>query len=153
MGGGRTFRRIVVGVNGSELSRTALRWAAQEALLRDCPLDVVYGWQISTEPRPPEAERELAPPLDAYQRQATIRLEQVVAETLPAQERSRVTVHAIHKRAGRALVSSAEGADLLVVGACAHGRLASWLLGSVSDEALQAAPCAVVLVRAGCVHS
>ena len=153
MGGGAVFRRVVVGVNGSELSRDALRWAAEEARLRDCPLDVVYGWQVSTEPRPAGGERELVPPLDAYQRQATERLEQVVAETLSEELRDRVTVFVIHKPAGRALVSRAEGADLLVVGSCTHGRLASWLLGSVSDEALQAAPCAVVLVRSGCVHS
>ena len=47
------YGHIVVGVDGSPLSRQALLWAAREAELRNCPLDVVYGFQVKDEPRPP----------------------------------------------------------------------------------------------------
>ena len=35
---------IVVGVDGSEGSKEALRWALGEARLRRTPLQVVYAW-------------------------------------------------------------------------------------------------------------
>jgi nucleotide-binding universal stress UspA family protein len=141
------FRRIVVGVDGSPVSRVALRWAAQEAKLRDCELEVVYGWQVSTEPRPPGVDLGVAPPLEAYQRQAEERLAGIVAETLGPSRTNRVTVRAVHRTPGRALIEQSRDADLLVLGSKGHGRLAAWLLGSISDEAVQRAPCSVVIVR------
>lgn len=141
------YRRIVVGVDGSPVSRHALSWAAQEAALRDCPLDVVYGWQVSTEPRREGVGIGVAPPLDAYERQATERIEKVVTETLGPDPGVRVTVCAVHRSPGRALIDQSADADLLVLGSTGHGRLAAWLLGSISDEAMQGAPCTVAVVR------
>jgi nucleotide-binding universal stress UspA family protein len=143
----RRYRRIVVGVDGSPVSRDALRWAAEEAELRDCRLEVVYGWQVSTEPRPAGVDLGVAPPLEAYERQAEARLARIVAETLGPGRDSRVTVHAVHRTPGRALLEQARDADLLVLGSKGRGRLAAWLLGSVSEEAVQRAPCSVVIVR------
>lgn len=141
------YRRIVVGVDGSPVSRHALAWAAREAQLRGCQLDVVYGWQVSTEPRPPGVGLGVAPPLEAYQRQAAEKLERIVRETLGPQPRLRYAVHAVHRAPGRALVEESEDADLLVLGTKGHGRLAAWLLGSIADEAVNRAPCSVVIVR------
>jgi nucleotide-binding universal stress UspA family protein len=144
---GRDYRRIVVGVDGSPVSRDALRWAAEEAELRDCVVEVVYGWQVSTEPRPVGADLGVAPPLEAYERQAKERIAGIVAETLGPDRHGRVTVHAVHRTPGRALVEQARDADLLVLGSKGRGRLAAWLLGSISEEAVQRAPCSVVIVR------
>jgi nucleotide-binding universal stress UspA family protein len=129
------------------VSRHALIWAAREAELRGCPLDIVYGWQVSTEPRPPGVGVGVAPPLAAYQRQATERLEEIVRETLGPEPPVRYAVHAVHRTPGRALIEESEDADLLVLGAKGHGRLAAWLLGSIADEAVHRAPCSVVIVR------
>jgi nucleotide-binding universal stress UspA family protein len=46
-----------------------------------------------------------------------------------------------------ALLVAAEGADLLVVGARGLGGFKSLLLGSVSQQVVQHAPCPVVIVR------
>lgn len=147
-GDGRSsYRRIVVGVDGSPVSRQALRWAAREADLRDCPLDVVYGWQVSTEPRPEGVGFGVTPPLEAYERQARTRLQGIVDDTLGPQPPARVTVHAVHRSPGRALIEESADADLLVLGSRGHGRLAAWLLGSISEEAVHRAPCSVVIVR------
>jgi nucleotide-binding universal stress UspA family protein len=143
----RTYRRIVVGVDGSAVSRDALRWAAAEAELRDCPVEVVYGWQVSTEPRPPDVDLGVAPPLEAYQRQAEQRIRGIVAETLGPGPAGRVSVQAVHHTPGKALIERARDADLLVLGSRGRGRLAAWLLGSISDAAVQRAPCSVVIVR------
>jgi nucleotide-binding universal stress UspA family protein len=147
MGDVPRYGRIVVGVDGSPLSRQALLWAAREAELRHCPLDVVYGWQVSGEPRPPGEWGAMAPPLEAYEEQAEQRLRAIVDEVLPDGVTCELTVHAIHKPAGRALLSLCSVADLMVIGAKPHGRLASWLVGSVSGEALKNASCTVVVVR------
>jgi nucleotide-binding universal stress UspA family protein len=137
----------VVGVDGSPVSRHALEWAAREAGLRNCSLDIVYGWQVSTEPRPPGVGMGVAPPLEAYQRQAEDKIEEIVRETIGPEPQLRYAVHAVHRTPGRALVEQSEDADLLVLGAKGHGRLAAWLLGSIADEAMHRAPCSVVIVR------
>jgi nucleotide-binding universal stress UspA family protein len=142
-----TYRRIVVGVDGSAVSRQALKWAAREAELRDCPLDVVYGWQVSTEPRPEGVGIGVAPPLEAYELQATRRIQGIVDETLGERLPAQLTVRAVHRSPGRALIEQSADADLLVLGSKGHGRLAAWLLGSISEEAMQGAPCSVVIVR------
>lgn len=147
MGDAPAYGHIVVGVDGSELSRNALLWAAREAELRQCPLDVVYGWQVSSEPRPPGEWGGVAPPIEAYQEQAEQHLRGIVDEVLPNGVTCDLTVHAIHKPAGRALMTMCPVADLMVVGAKPHGRLASWLVGSVSDETLKNASCNVVIIR------
>jgi nucleotide-binding universal stress UspA family protein len=141
------YGRIVVGVDGSPHSRAALVWAAREAELRKCALDVVYGWQIKGEPRPPGEWGGVAPPVEAYQEQAQRRTQAVVDEVLPGGVACELTVRAMHKPAGRALLSFCGTADLLVVGSKDHGRLAGWLVGSTSDDALKSATCTVVVVR------
>lgn len=147
MAGTPAYGHIVVGVDGSPLSRAALVWAAREAELRQCPLDVVYGWQVKDEPRPPGDWGPAVPPVEAYQEQAQRTTEAIVAEVLPGGVTCELVVHALHKPAGRALLSFCGTADLLVVGGKQHGRLASWLVGSTSDEALKNSTCTVVVVR------
>jgi nucleotide-binding universal stress UspA family protein len=147
MDGAPAYGHIVVGVDGSPTSRTALRWAAREAELRRCALDVVYGWQVKGEPRPPGDWGGVAPPIEAYQQQAQARIQLIVDEVLPDGAECDLRVHAMHKPAGRAMLSFCGTADLLVVGAKERGRLAGWLVGSTSDEALKNATCTVVVVR------
>jgi nucleotide-binding universal stress UspA family protein len=147
MDGAPVYGHIVVGVDGSPTSRAALRWAAREAELRHCALEVVYGWQVKGEPRPPGEWGGVAPPIEAYQEQARARIEGIVDEVLPSGAKCEMNVHAMHKPAGRALLTFCATADLLVVGAKEHGRLAGWLVGSTSDDALKNATCTVVVVR------
>lgn len=147
MDGAPAYGHIVVGVDGSPTSRAALRWAAREAELRRCPLDVVYGWQVKAEPRPPGEWGGVTPPIAAYQQQAQARIQGIVDEELPNGARCELRVQAMHKPAGRALLSSCGTADLLVIGAKEHGRFPGWLVGSTSDEALKNSTCTVVVVR------
>jgi nucleotide-binding universal stress UspA family protein len=147
MDGAPAYGHIVVGVDGSPTSRAALRWAAREAELRRCALDVVYGWQVKGEPRPPGEWGGVAPPIEAYQQQAQARIQGIVDEVLPNGASCELRLHAMHKPAGRALLSFCSAADLLVVGAKERGRLAGWLVGSSSDDALKNATCTVVVVR------
>jgi len=70
-----TRRRIVVGVDGSEGSRTALRWAAEEAELHGTELHAVYAYQpplelpvVSTPANPLIGSPEVKP--EVYARRA-----------------------------------------------------------------------------------
>ena len=48
--GHRTYGRIVVGLDGSEGSKDALRWAARQAELTGASLDVVMTWEVPVVP-------------------------------------------------------------------------------------------------------
>ena len=136
--------RIVVGVDGSEASKAALRWAVEEARLRGATLRVVYAWSIPLVlvPGAAVAESDVAP-VQADAEQMVDRLVQEVAA-------DGVTVEgaAVEGVPASVLVEAAEGADLLVVGSRGHGGFAGLLLGSVSQQCAHHAPCPVVIVRA-----
>ena len=53
---------------------------------------------------------------------------------------------AVHGSAASALLKTAKGADLIVVGSRGRGGFAGLLLGSVSQQVVQHAPCPVVVV-------
>ena len=53
----------------------------------------------------------------------------------------------VRDTATRALLETAKGADLLVVGSRGHGGFSGLLLGSVSNQCVHHAPCPVTVVR------
>jgi nucleotide-binding universal stress UspA family protein len=138
--------KVVVGVDGSEASRHALSWAAEEARLRGARLVVVHAWTVPVAMAAPG----LVPvPLDPeeWRAEAEQLLEREVDETLGADPGLPVERLAVPGSSAGALVDAAEGADLLVVGSRGHGGFAGLLLGSVSQQCAHHAPCPVVIVR------
>ncbi|HXQ58669.1 MAG TPA: universal stress protein, partial [Acidimicrobiales bacterium] len=132
---------IVVGVDGSELSRQAVLWAADEAELRHATLDVVHGGSgdlphLGT-PRSTDVPPTTAGAVvDEAIRLATSRRPDIV-----------VRGETSDRPAARALIDTSEGTDLLVVGARGKGGFSGLLLGSVSHRCIQYARCPVVVVR------
>ena len=142
---------IVVGVDGSDESRAALRWALDEGRLRGARVRAIYAW-----PFPPMATSwgYVGPAeidLDALQREADERLDSVIAEA--KSEGVDVEQAAVQGSAAQVLVEAAADADLLVVGSRGHGGFAGLLLGSVSQQCAHHAPCPVVIVRGGAAPS
>jgi len=139
--------KIVVGVDGSEESRAALRWARTEAELRKAELNVVHVWTYPyTGPRTNVTE-----PRELMELDAAKELEQMMSAvpTDRASGAANVTVHA-HVREGNpadVLVQESKDADLLVVGSRGRGGFAALLLGSVSTAVTHHASCPVVVVR------
>lgn len=134
--------RIVVGVDGFESSKAALRWAIHQAKLTGGVVEAVTAWQVP-------AGTGLVPPADMpdYQDDARMVLTEAITEMCMVDPDVEVRPRVVQGRAAQVLVDAAEGADLLVVGCRGHGGLAGTLLGSVGQYCVRHAPCPVVVIR------
>ncbi|MFJ2302060.1 universal stress protein [Streptomyces sp. NPDC087787] len=139
--------RIVVGVDGSEPSKAALRWAVSQARLTGGVVDAVIAWDF------PTPWFGLTPPTDTdptdYQKQARKILDQAIDEALGPGPGRPVDLRPVsaHGHPAAVLLDAAEGAQLLVVGNRGRGGFSEALLGSVGQHCVQHAPCPVVVVR------
>lgn len=138
---------IVVGVDGSDSSKAALRWALEEGRLRGCTVEAVYAWEYSPAPGIGPAPAAGAP-VELLRRSAKDLLEAAIADAGGATAGVDVRAVAIEGPATAALVEAAERAELVVVGSRGRGGFAGLLLGSVSHQVSQHASCPVVIVRA-----
>jgi nucleotide-binding universal stress UspA family protein len=133
---------IVVGIDGSEGSAAALRFAVEEARVRGSELRVVCAWHV-----PPAAYDTglVQAPLDAteFERIAGSAARRTLEE---AGLDVATTILLREGQAAEVLVEEAEGAELLVVGSRGLGGFRGLLLGSVSQQCAQHATCPVVIV-------
>jgi nucleotide-binding universal stress UspA family protein len=136
--------RIVVGVDGSESSTAALRWAVHQAELTGGAVDAVIAWE-----RPP-AWYAWAPPgggtydfeglSDGY-------LDRTIDSAIGPDHKVEIRRRAVEGHPAAVLLDATRGARLLVVGSRGHGGFTEALLGSVSQHCVQHARCPVVVVR------
>jgi nucleotide-binding universal stress UspA family protein len=142
------IKHIVVGVDGSDHSRKALRWAYDEAAHHDAQITAVSTWHPPAMPMTPPYG---SLPPEGYasqpQQNALDLLEKFVAG-LDAREPA-VDVHTVVAEGNPAevLIERSREADLLVVGSRGHGGFKGMLLGSVSHHLVAHAECPVVVVR------
>jgi nucleotide-binding universal stress UspA family protein len=141
------WKRVVVGVDGSDGSRLALAAAAVQARDHDATLVVVTTWsQPVTAGAPGYAAYDWISEADlsagAKQQQAD-----VLASVLAAEPSLRVEQEVVEGHPAQVLVTASEGADLLVVGSRGHGGFVGMLLGSVSQHVAAHASCPVLVVR------
>lgn len=134
--------RIVVGVDGSEPSKAALRWAARQAALTGGVVEAVTAWQYPQwyGPGPMAADFDFA---DNASRVLTRAIDEALGPDRPAGIRPRV----VCGHPAGVLLDAGRGAELLVVGSRGHGGFTGALLGSVSQHLVQHATCPVVVVR------
>lgn len=137
---------IVVGIDGSEASKAALRWAVEEARLRHARLQAVHAWWIVPMLKP---GGHLAPAASDWGAEdATECVRTFVTETVGEQTEVEITPVAVQgEQASVALVDAAKDADLLVVGSRGAGGFSGLLLGSISQQCAHHAPCPIVIVR------
>jgi len=137
--------KIVVGVDGSESSKNALRWAAAQAELTGAEIEVVTTWEYPpTLGWAPPYPSDFDPDEDA--RKA---LQEAVDSVLGTDPRVKVTLTVTEGHPAIVLSTASRGAGLLVVGSRGHGAFAGMLLGSVSEYCAAHAACPVVVVRDG----
>lgn len=137
--------RIVVGVNGSRASLTALRWATAEARLRGAGLHVVRAWDPARHAAPYAAVGHLP---TGDEQEAEVRASLVAdmqAEFGPATPDD-VTIELAEGAPERILIAESAGADLMVLGEAASPSHAGRSEGPVIRACLAHASCPVVIV-------
>jgi nucleotide-binding universal stress UspA family protein len=133
--------RVVVGVDGSDNSLAALRWALAHTG-EDDQVVAVTAWSIPASAGLDGMVADFEPlAADAWRT-----VETAVHDLAPGDARIKTEVHEGHK--GHVLIERSADADLLVVGARGRGGFASLLLGSVATYAVNHATCPVVVVPA-----
>jgi len=136
---------IVVGVDGSEESKQALRWALGEARLRGARVVALRAWIY-----PALAGGGLIPVttdlLEQLTQNETKELAATVEEVAAGETDVQVDQVVVEDAPARALVAASQDADLLVVGTRGHGGFTGLVLGSVSQQCAHHAPCPVVIV-------
>jgi nucleotide-binding universal stress UspA family protein len=132
--------RIVVGVDGSEHSNAALKWALADAQEHSGMVTAVLAWQLPFVSFPGAFDREeleqaykqfLIDTVSAIAPTPAVPLETLVAEGDPTES----------------MVEASKGANLLVMGIRGRSRFAVLLLGAVSQAVAANAHCPVVLVK------
>jgi nucleotide-binding universal stress UspA family protein len=137
--------RIVAGVDGSDSSLSALRWAIRQAGLTGAAVDAVAAWHY------PVSSYGYVPVGDGedydFQKITEKVLADAISSSLEPGSDVRVRSHVIEGHAAQVLIDASEGAELLVVGSRGHGGFTEALLGSVSQHCVHYAHCPVVVIR------
>lgn len=136
--------RIVVGVDGSDHSRCALRWAAHLARREGALVEAVHAWQ-------PPIAYGITPGLAYLEWNPGTAAEKLLGETVDEvfgpDRPLGMRLVAVEGYAPKVLVNHSTGAYLVVVGSRGRGEFAARSLGSVSASVAQSAHCPVVVVH------
>jgi len=137
---------IVVGVDGSGNSLDALRWAAEEARVRNLLLRVVA---IFNAPIMSTGYEVVAPDPSDLAAASNTMLDAAVDSIREegGLEGVHVATEVVEGHAGERLIELSQDADMVVVGARGHGGFLGMVLGSVTGHVVNHAACPVVVVR------
>ena len=134
--------RIVVGIDGSELSSSALRWAIEEARPHGATVEAVHAWHV------PYAVASMAAAMQPalFEDSARELLDRSVEAASGDVTDVRIERVLVSGSAADAILNAAERADAVVVGSRGVGGFRGLLLGSVSHQVAHHAACPVVVV-------
>jgi nucleotide-binding universal stress UspA family protein len=141
--------KMIVGVDGSDISRRALIWASRMAAGRGVVVDPVLSWHypatIST-----ALGDVVGPRLEDLDATGKEQLESLLSGTREfCHPETTITDGLVAQGApGAVLCDLAVDAELLVVGSRGHGGFKGLALGSVSSHCANAAPCPVAVIPA-----
>lgn len=134
---------VIVGVDGSDASKDALRWAFNQATLVGAELRALLVWKIPNTfyggGVPAVLERGVV-------HDAQAELDGIVADVF-GEHPAHLVASAVEGHPAPTLVEASKSAQLLVVGSRGRGAFAGMLLGSISDYCVSHAACPVVVVR------
>lgn len=133
--------RIVVGVDGSEISSEAIRFAYQQAARRQIGITAVHAAMTTRQHPSLRVPAEIVDQIDRLLLAEAMESKRVLFPGIDVRTRL------VHGHPAQALIDASEGAELVVVGSRGRGGFAGMLLGSVSQAVLQHAACPVAVVR------
>jgi nucleotide-binding universal stress UspA family protein len=142
--------RVVVGIDGSELSLDATRIAFEEASLRRAGLTLLHVWNVAGYDSAGVVVPETFNLEEAHSDELRAMAETVagLADKYPDVQ---VEQRLRQGRPAKALADASRGAAMVVVGSRGHGGFASLVLGSTSRALLHHAHCPVLVVKPGTV--
>jgi nucleotide-binding universal stress UspA family protein len=144
---------ILVGVDGSACSRVALRWAADEAVMRNVPLTLVHvlntpegswsSWGLSTFPLPADFDQK------RKEQALQVMDDAVKAIKDDAEQSGALTINTelLFSPVVPTLIDLADEAQMIVVGSHGRNALRRGLLGSVSTGLIHHARCPVAVIH------
>ena len=137
---------VLVGVDGSEDSRTALQWAAAVSAALQLPLRAMWAWHYPTNAILSVGNIDLPEPHRADELVET-QLRHLLTDVL-GEETADISVEVGRGPGAAALLDAAEdGSAMLVVGSRGLGGFKGLLLGSVSRQLCEHAQGPVTVVR------
>ncbi|MFG2875630.1 universal stress protein [Streptomyces sp. NPDC048337] len=140
---------IVVGVDGSNHSKEALRWGVEQARMMGGRVHAVMAWEWNTNPFAIGAGADRAAESDGVTAEEAARRK--LADTVAAAVGTSPGVPVFRRveqgTAAQVLVDASKEADLTVVGTRGYGGFKGALLGSVSQQVVQYSASSVVVVR------
>ena len=139
---GPSSGHIVVGVDGSEPSRSALRWAARLSSALGSPIDAVLAWEMPASYGLAYLPDSWRPDIDAQ-----TELDQTIESVFGSDRPEGLTLCVDQGNPVEALVKRSDGAEMMVVGSRGHGGFTGLLLGSVSASCAEHARCSVLVVH------
>ena len=142
-------QRVVVGVDGSESSDAAARWAAEMAARLHSPLHIVSAVR---EPTFYMAEEAIAVPVEVWnqQKENARKIVDDLSESLVGTHPDlAVSTEVVIMSATALLKECSHTARLVVVGNSGSGAVSSFLLGSTAKAVAHNADCPVVVWREG----
>jgi nucleotide-binding universal stress UspA family protein len=134
-------KRIVVGVDGSDSARAALRWAVGHAKISGAQVEAVIAWR-----HPATYDWEPAGVPGDFAGNAQQALSEELAELARLEPDVAVLPVVAEGHPVEILLDAAKGADLLVLGCRGRGGISA-VLGSVSLHCVLRAHCPVLVHR------
>lgn len=138
-----SHKQVVVGVDGSETSKAALKWAARLAPSLGATIHAIVAWEypvifgleggLPLDWKPDQFAKEI---LDKS-------LEEVFGKNRPPGLRGSIS----QGHPTFVLLDAAKDAEMLIVGSRGLGGFAGLLLGSVSSSCAEHAKCPVLVVH------
>ena len=145
----------VVGVDGSEDSKTALAWAVAQATGRDAQILALCTWRAPILPSDAIGQPALLMDWNRFEAELRRHLDEIIASVrlAGAAVGPQIKARVQQGPAARTLIENSEGAELLVVGTKGRGGLSGVMLGSMSRQCATHAtvPVAVVPATTRCV--
>jgi nucleotide-binding universal stress UspA family protein len=144
---GGSAPHVVVGVDGSAESVSALKWAADYAAATGATVTAVLSWHFPAAAG--IAPVGVAPKPVSDQARANMQeaLDKALTEVYGTATPENVQTKLDYGHPAAVLVDESRQADLLVVGHRGHGAFTGMLVGSVSMHCVTNAACPVVVVR------
>ncbi|HTK61145.1 MAG TPA: universal stress protein [Pseudonocardia sp.] len=139
---------IVVGIDGSSSANRAAVWAAEEAVARHSPLNLVYAYEWAADEGPGRvALRANARYRDVFLLYAQDRIREATERIRTAVPEVELTTELVVGQPTHVLTERSADAALMVLGSRGLGGVSGLLLGSVAVGLVAHAKCPVVVVR------